>query len=108
MISSGMWHVHFHQKKLHSLEINYGGGLFNFGSIELRKLALLHYLEELDITKESRKLSSLEVSQELALHESLREIRKQEEFYWKQHSRLQWLKQGDQNMNFFSCGAQWT
>lgn len=66
----------------------------SFGSIKLRELSLMHELEELDIVKETRKLNQLQARQKHVLHESLGKIHKQEEIYWKQRSRLQWLKRG--------------
>lgn len=37
--------------------------------------------------------------------EKLDEIHKQEEIYWRKKSRLQWLKEGDENMNLFQTMA---
>lgn len=53
----------------------------NFGSIKLKKLALLHEIEVLDIVKETRALSMSELRQEQSLLENLVMIRKQEEIY---------------------------
>lgn len=61
----------------------------NFGSIKLRKLALLQEVDVLDLVKESRCLTVSESRKELELFDNLGEIRKQEEIYWKQRSRLQ-------------------
>lgn len=52
---------------------------FNFGSIKLRKLALLQELGEVDIAKETRSLSSSKLQQKLELVENLVEIRNQKE-----------------------------
>lgn len=57
---------------------------FTFGSIKLRKLALLHDLEVLDTGKETRHLSPAEFQQEEEIRKNLNEICKQEELYWKQ------------------------
>ncbi|XP_039126955.1 uncharacterized protein LOC120263117 [Dioscorea cayenensis subsp. rotundata] len=73
----------------------------DFGSIKLQKLALLHDLEVMDLAKEERRLSSDEIRQESDLLDNLKIIHKQEEIYWKQRSRLQWLKEGDENTKFF-------
>ncbi|KAH7674505.1 RNA-directed DNA polymerase protein [Dioscorea alata] len=66
---------------------------FSFGSIKLRKLALLHDLEELDIVKESRTLNQVERNRELLILESLGDI------------------QGDENTKFFhavaNCRKNW-
>lgn len=56
---------------------------FDFGSIKLKKLALLHEMEALDTLKEMRCLTTLETKQEQVLFEKLSEIRKQEEIYWR-------------------------
>lgn len=60
----------------------------SFGLIKLKKLAFLHDLEELDISKESRCLTLGEVHRKQDLLEKLNVILKQEELYWKQRSRL--------------------
>ncbi|XP_039129083.1 uncharacterized protein LOC120265272 [Dioscorea cayenensis subsp. rotundata] len=73
----------------------------SFGSIKLRKLALLHDLELLDIIKESRTLTSEEAQTEFGLWERLGGICKQEEMYWKQQSVLTMVSRGDENTKYF-------
>lgn len=60
----------------------------NFGYIKLKKLTLLHDVDSLDLVKESRRLTSVKARNEQDLLENLREIRKQEEIYWKQRFRI--------------------
>ncbi|XP_039123300.1 uncharacterized protein LOC120259908 [Dioscorea cayenensis subsp. rotundata] len=78
---------------------------FSFGSIKLKKLALMQEMEVLDIAKESRSLTLGEIQKEIDLSFNLEEIRRQEEIYWRQRSRAQWIKEGDENTKFFHAVA---
>lgn len=62
---------------------------------------MLHEIDKLDIIKESRQPTPIEVQQEQVLREKLWETIKHEEIYWKQRSRLLWLREGDENTKFF-------
>lgn len=74
-------------------------------SIKLKKLALLHELDVIDVRKESRKLVTDELRLEQHLIFSLNVINRQEEIYWKQRAKLQWLKEEDGNTKFFHSVA---
>lgn len=56
-------------------------GKFSFGSIKLKKLALLQDVEALDVIKESRGLLPVEFRQEKTLLAALEDILKKEEIY---------------------------
>lgn len=47
----------------------------------------------------------MELQHEQCLIDQLGVINKQEAIYWKQRSRLQWLKDGDENTKFFHAVA---
>lgn len=69
-----------------------------FGEIKERKPVLL---QSLDIAKEWCVLTPQELTRELELKLELDTTFKQEEVYWRQQSRVSWLKEGDANSRFF-------
>lgn len=77
----------------------------DFGSIRLKKLALLHDIGLLDNLKESRSLTDEETHKENDLRAEMYGILKQEEIYWKQRARVTWLKEGDENTSYFHSVA---
>lgn len=78
---------------------------YEFGSIKLKKLSLLHDLKRWDVARESHPLSTMDSTTETNLKEELGLILKQEEMYWKQRARVTWLKEGDENTGFFHAVA---
>lgn len=76
-----------------------------FGSIKLRKLGLLNQLDWFDVVRDTNFLSSDENSSELVLKQELDGIYHQEELNWRQRSRTQWLKEGDEKSKFFHVVA---
>ncbi|KAH7676882.1 hypothetical protein IHE45_07G046400 [Dioscorea alata] len=61
---------------------------FGFGSIKLKKMALLYEIQFLDTFKESHSLIAKESIRESSLRKELRDILKQEEAFWKQRERM--------------------
>ncbi|XP_039140432.1 uncharacterized protein LOC120277641 [Dioscorea cayenensis subsp. rotundata] len=78
---------------------------FEFGSIKLKKLGLLHEMDLLDRVRETRSLTPFEVNGEVHLRTKLGAILRQEETYWKQRARMNWIKEGDENTRFFHLVA---
>lgn len=72
-----------------------------FGSIKLKKMALLHEIGLIDAIKESRPLSIEEREKDSSLQVEMYSILKQEEIYRRQRARFTWLKDGDENTSFF-------
>ncbi|KAH7666231.1 RNA-directed DNA polymerase protein [Dioscorea alata] len=72
-----------------------------FGNSNALKNSLLLELNSLDSTNESRPLSDDEITGASLLRSDLFALLKQEEIYWKQRSRITWLKEGDSNMKYF-------
>lgn len=75
------------------------------GSITQLKNSLLFELNSYDILREVRLSTSEELAKEEGLHSNLVSILHQEELYWKQHSRITWLKEEDANKRFFHAVA---
>lgn len=74
---------------------------FDFGSIKLKKLSILHDLEMIDATKESRSLTKEERCKDSTLRAEMYSILKQEEIYWKHRTGVTWLKEGYENTSYF-------
>lgn len=73
----------------------------DFGSIKLKKLALLHDIGLINATKESRPLMEEEMGKDNNLRAEMVSILKSEKIYWNQRARVTWLKEGDENTNYF-------
>lgn len=76
-----------------------------FGSIKLKKLNLLHELEQIDKAMESHSLITFETARLTNIRTKLGLIVKQEEVYWKQRARISWSKEGDEKTRFFHAIA---
>ncbi|OAY83008.1 LINE-1 retrotransposable element ORF2 protein [Ananas comosus] len=81
---------------------------WSFGRTSLlRKQAdsCLRWIGWLDSAKEGRQLSHLEFALRLQLKGRYDELCLQDEIYWKQRSKVHWLKEGDANTKFFHIRA---
>ncbi|XP_039141263.1 uncharacterized protein LOC120278582 [Dioscorea cayenensis subsp. rotundata] len=73
----------------------------NFGFIYVQKNDLLLEINSLDSISKSRDLSDLEVLRVTQLRQDLSSILREEETYWRQRSRITWLKVGNSNTKYF-------
>lgn len=76
-----VWRVYYGKKANWAKRVQQKWGKFSFGSIKLKKLALLQDVEALDVIKESRGLLPAKFRQEQTLLAALEDILKKEEIY---------------------------
>lgn len=74
----------------------------NFGNSNLLTKNLLIELHSLDSLNEIRSLFEVEGIWISQIRVELHSLLKQEEIYWKQRSRITWLKEGDSNTKYFN------
>lgn len=72
-----------------------------FGNIKIKKAALEKEILEFNILEERGFLNEEEKSVLLKKEKELLKVIDQEEIYWRQRSRTQWLKEGDSNTSYF-------
>lgn len=104
-LTGGLWGFVLAKKLMHLRKHLRVWAKSSFGSSKLKKIVLMQEVDVFDIIKEGRRLSLTNLQQEQAILENLREIHRQEEIYWRQRSRLQWLRKGDDNTKYFHAVA---
>lgn len=104
-LTGGLWGFVLAKKLMHLRKHLRVWAKSSFGLSKLKKIVLMQEVDVFDIIKEGRRLSLTELQQEQAILENLRETHRQEEIYWRQRSRLQWLREGDDNMKYFHAVA---
>lgn len=72
-----------------------------FGSLAQQKEILSQQIDHLDHKESDSGLTEEELGLRKKLKEEIQDIANKEEISWKQKSRINWLKHGDNNTSFF-------
>lgn len=72
-----------------------------FGDVEWKKLLLLDDISRWDRKEGEEGLDSSELVERKEAQRNLERILEMEEIMWRQKSRVQWLKEGDNDTKFF-------
>ncbi|KAG5577642.1 hypothetical protein H5410_057776 [Solanum commersonii] len=71
------------------------------GGLDIKKRNLLAEFADIDLVQDTRALNEDEMIVRTTVLVELEKLAKNEEARWRQKSRVLWLKQGDNNTNFF-------